>query len=148
MSGVNKVMLIGNVGKDPDITTFGDGVTKARFSIATTENFSNRQGERQSRTEWHTIVLWRGLAEIAQKYLTKGKLVYVEGKLRTRKWTDKEGIERTAVEIEGESFTMLGSPTGERNNPSNAVGSSTTTGADDSVSFSLDKEEEDDGMPF
>ena len=112
MAGVNKVILIGNLGKDPEVKYLDTGVAVANFSLATTENYKNKQGERVSQTEWHNIVLWRGLAEVAEKYIKKGSSVYIEGKIRTRKWEDKEGVTRYSTEILGDNMTMLsGKPT-------------------------------------
>jgi single-strand DNA-binding protein len=108
MAGVNKVILIGNLGKDPEVRYLDNGVAVANFSLATTENYKNKEGERVSQTEWHNIVLWRGLAEVAEKWLKKGSLVYVEGKIRTRKWEDKDGNIRYNTEILGDNMTMLG----------------------------------------
>tara|TARA_B100001758_G_scaffold89397_1_gene76211 strand:+ start:1371 stop:1766 length:396 start_codon:yes stop_codon:yes gene_type:complete len=108
MAGVNKVMLIGNLGKDPEVRYLDSGVAVANFSLATTENYKNKEGERVSQTEWHNVVLWRGLAEVAEKWLKKGSSVYVEGKIRTRKWEDKEGNTRYSTEILGDNMTMLG----------------------------------------
>ena len=108
MAGVNKVILIGNLGKDPEVRYLDNGVAVANFSLATTENYKNKEGERVSQTEWHNIVLWRGLAEVAEKWLKKGSSVYVEGKIRTRKWEDKDGNTRYSTEILGENMTMLG----------------------------------------
>lgn len=107
LSGVNKVILIGNLGKDPDIRYLDNGVAVANMSIATTENYKNKKGDRVSHTEWHEIVLWRGLAEIAEKYLKKGSSVYIEGKIRTNKWVDKEGVTRNKVEIMADKMNML-----------------------------------------
>ena len=90
MRGVNRVMLIGNLGKDPDVQFLEGNIAVAKFPLATTETFKDRSGKLVSQTEWHTVVLWRGLAELAQKYLHKGSLVYIEGRLRTRSWEDKE----------------------------------------------------------
>ncbi len=108
MAGVNKVILIGNLGKDPEVRYLDSGVAVANFSLATTENYKNKEGERVSQTEWHNIVLWRGLAEVAEKWLKKGSSVYVEGKIRNRKWEDKEGNTRYTTEILGDNITMLG----------------------------------------
>tara|TARA_B110000459_G_scaffold28974_1_gene29007 strand:- start:605 stop:1012 length:408 start_codon:yes stop_codon:yes gene_type:complete len=108
MSGVNKVILIGNLGKDPDVRYLDNGVAVANFSLATTENYKNKAGERVSQTEWHNIVLWRGLAEVAEKYLKKGASIYIEGKIKTRKWEDKEGNTRYNTEILVDSMNMLG----------------------------------------
>ena len=108
MAGVNKVILIGNLGKGPEVRYLDNGVAVANFSLATTENYKNKEGERVSQTEWHNIVLWRGLAEVAEKWLKKGSSVYVEGKIRTRKWEDKDGNTRYSTEILGDNMTMLG----------------------------------------
>ena len=111
MAGVNKVILVGNLGKDPEVKYLDNGVAVANFSLATTENYKNREGERVSQTEWHNIVLWRGLAEVAEKWLKKGSSVYIEGKIRTNKWEDKEGKTRYNTEILADNMTMLGNKT-------------------------------------
>jgi len=108
MAGINKVILIGNLGKDPEVKYLDSGIAVANFSLATTENYRNKDGEKVSQTEWHNIVLWRGLAEIAEKWLKKGSSVYIEGKIRTRRWEDKEGNTRYTTEVLGENMTMLG----------------------------------------
>ena len=108
MAGVNKVILVGNLGKDPEVRYLDSGVAVANFSLATTENYKNKQGEKVSQTEWHNIVLWRGLAEVAEKWLKKGSSVYIEGKIRTNKWEDKEGKTRYNTEILADNMTMLG----------------------------------------
>ena len=100
-------MLIGNLGKDPDIQHLEGNIAVAKFSLATTETFKDRAGKLISQTEWHTVVLWRGLAELAQKYLHKGSLVYIEGRLRTRSWEDKEGNKKFATEVVGDNLIML-----------------------------------------
>lgn len=107
MSGINKVILVGHLGKDPEVRHLEGGVTVASFPLATSETF-NKEGKRVEQTEWHNIVLWRGLAEVAAKYLQKGKLVYIEGKLRTRSFEDKEKVKRYVTEVVAENFTMLG----------------------------------------
>lgn len=107
MSGVNKVILVGRLGKDPEVRNLENGAVVANFSIATTETYKDRTtGERKEITEWHNIVLWRGIAEVAQKYLHKGDMVYIEGKLRTRSW-EKEGVTRYTTEVVGDQMTML-----------------------------------------
>ena len=111
MAGVNKVILVGNLGKDPEVRYLDSGVAVANFSLATTENYKNKQGEKLSQTEWHNIVLWRGLAEVAEKWLKKGSSVYIEGKIRTNKWEDKEGNTRYNTEILADNMTMLGNRT-------------------------------------
>lgn len=107
MSGINKVILVGHLGKDPEIRHLEGNVTVAGFPLATSEMY-NKDGRRVEQTEWHNIVMWRGLAEVAAKYLFKGKLVYIEGKLRTRTYEDKEGIRRYTTEIVADNFTLLG----------------------------------------
>lgn len=107
MSGINKVILVGHLGKDPEIRHLEGNVTVASFPLATSEMF-NKDGRRIEQTEWHNIVMWRGLAEVAAKYLFKGKLVYVEGKLRTRTYEDKGGVRRYTTEVVAENFTLLG----------------------------------------
>ena len=107
MRGVNKVVLIGNLGKDPEVQILEGNITVAKFPLATTETFKDKSGKLVSQTEWHTVVLWRGLAELAQKYLHKASLVYVEGRLRTRSWEDKDGAKKYATEVVGENLIML-----------------------------------------
>ena len=108
MSGVNKVILIGNLGKDPEVKYLESGVAVANITLATTENYKNKEGEKVSQTVWHDIVLWRGLAEIAEKYLKKGSSVYIEGKLRTNNWVDKDENTRYKTEVLADKLTMLG----------------------------------------
>ena len=100
-------MLIGNLGKDPDVQHLEGNIAVAKFPLATTETYKDRSGKLISQTEWHTVVLWRGLAELAQKYLHKGSLIYVEGRLRTRSWEDKEGNKKFATEVVGDNLIML-----------------------------------------
>lgn len=108
MSGVNKAILVGRLGKDPEVRHLENGAAVANFSIATSETYKDKtSGERKEQTEWHNIVLWRGLADVAEKYLKKGDMVYIEGKLRTRSW-DKDGVTRYTTEIVGDSMTMIG----------------------------------------
>ena len=107
MRGVNRVMLIGNLGKDPDMQFLEGNIAVAKFSLATTETYKDRSGKLVSQTECHTVVLWRGLAELAQKYLHRGSLVYIEGRLKTRSWEDKEGHKKFATEIVGDNLIML-----------------------------------------
>ncbi len=110
MSGVNKVILVGNLGADPEVRHLDNGVTVANFNLATSETFKDRQtGERREQTEWHRVVVWRGLADVVEKYVKKGSKVYVEGKLRTRKW-EKDGIDRYTTEVYADNLTMLDRP--------------------------------------
>ncbi|GFE59643.1 single-stranded DNA-binding protein [Geobacter sp. AOG2] len=113
MASLNKVMLIGNLGKDPEVRYTPAGVAVASFNLATSERFKSKSGEWEERTEWHRVTLWSKLAEIAGEYLSKGKTVYIEGRLQTRKWQDNSGNERYTTEIVGEKMQML-SPKGER----------------------------------
>jgi len=108
MTGVNKVILIGNLGKDPEVRHLDNGRAVANFSLATSENYKNREGEKVSTTEWHNIVLWTPLAEIAEKYLNKGNQIYLEGKLTNRSYEDKEGNRKYITEVVGQNLTMLG----------------------------------------
>ena len=117
MRGVNRVMLIGNMGKDPDVQYLEGNIAVAKFPLATTETYKDRAGKLISQTEWHTVVLWRGLAELAQKYLHKGSLIYVEGRLRTRSWDDRDGNKKFATEIVGDNLIML-----DKRNDGNAGG--------------------------
>lgn len=107
MRGVNRVMLIGNLGRDPDLQYLEGNIAVAKFPLATTETFKDKTGNLVSQTEWHTVVLWRGLAELAQKYLHKGSLVFIEGRLRTRTWEDKDKNRRFSTEIVGDNLVML-----------------------------------------
>lgn len=100
-------MLIGNLGKDPEVQTLEGNIAVAKFPLATTETFKDRTGKLVSQTEWHTVVLWRGLAELSQKYLHKSSLVYIEGRLRTRSWEDKDGNRKFATEVVGDNLIML-----------------------------------------
>ena len=114
MAGVNKVILIGNLGADPEIRHLQNGASVANFRLATSETYKDRTtGERREQTEWHNVVAWRGLAEITEKYLLKGSKVYVEGKLRTRQWQDKDNNTRYTTEIVADEMTMLDRASGE-----------------------------------
>ena len=113
MAGVNKVILIGNLGADPEVRALESGVKVATINLATSENYKDKNGERQTQTEWHRVVLWRGLAEVTEKYLRKGSQVFVEGRLRTRSYEDQDGKTRYVTEIEARDMTMLGRREGE-----------------------------------
>ncbi len=114
-TGINKVILVGNLGADPEVKHLESGVSVARLRIATTESYKDRNGNRVEHTEWHTVTLWRGLADVAEKYVKKGQTVYIEGRIRTRQWNDKDGNQRYSTEIQGDNMTMLGG--GRGNNP-------------------------------
>jgi len=107
MVGVNKIVLVGHLGKAPELRRLGDGVTVVSFPLATAETVMH-EGIKQELTEWHNVVMWRGLADVAAKLLEKGKLIYLEGKLRTRSFQDKEGRAKSTTEVVAESFTVLG----------------------------------------
>lgn len=149
MSGVNKVILVGRLGKDPEVRNLDNGVSVANFTMATSESYKDRTtGEKKEVTEWHNIVLWRGLAEISQKFLHKGDLVYIEGKLRTRSW-EKDGVTRYTTEVVADNMTMLGSRGGSGNSGSSDYGSSRSADRAPSESFSggsIDNNTDD--LPF
>ncbi|MEM8893593.1 MAG: single-stranded DNA-binding protein [Bacteroidota bacterium] len=108
MSGVNKVILVGNLGKDPEVRHLDSGRAVANFSLATSEVYKNREGERVTNTEWHNVVLWTPLAEVAERFLKKGGQVYIEGKLTNRSYDDKDGNKRYITEVVGREMTLLG----------------------------------------
>ncbi len=107
MRGLNKVTLIGNLGNDPFLQTIEGNIKVSKFSLATTENFKDSNGQNQSSTDWHNIILWRGLADLANNYLKKGSLVYVEGKIKTRSYDDKDGQKKYVTEIIAEQLILL-----------------------------------------
>jgi single-strand DNA-binding protein len=109
MSSLNKVMLIGRLGKDPEIRVTPDGTPVANFSLATSEFWTDKGGTRQERTEWHNIVAWNKLADIAKRYLAKGRQVFVEGRIRTREWDDKDGNKRRTTEVIASAIVLIGS---------------------------------------
>lgn len=149
MSGVNKVILVGRLGKDPDVRNLDNGATVANFTMATSETYKDKTtGDRKEITEWHNIVLWRGLAEIAQKYLHKGDMVYIEGKLRTRSW-EKEGVTRYTTEIIGDNMTML-STRGSSGSGERSEGYSAPAAKGSSESYSMPAAESggSDDLPF
>ena len=109
MSSLNKIMLIGHLGKDPEIRYTPDGIQVATFSLATSENWTDKNGNRQEHTEWHTIVAWTRLADLAKRFLTKGRQVYIEGRIKSREYTDREGIKRRMTEVIASQMVLLGS---------------------------------------
>jgi single-strand DNA-binding protein len=150
---VNKVILIGNLGSDPEVRYLESGSAVAKFSIATTESYTNKSGERVDNTEWHRIELWEGLAKVAEKYLKKGNQVYIEGRIRTDNWTDKEGQQRSGVTIRANTLTMLGAAPGsnsggEGNTPYGQQGSSQAPRQSDPVPPSMAAGSDDDDLPF
>ena len=124
MAGINKVILIGNLGKDPEIRYLEGNVARVNFSLATTESFRDKDGNRIEHTEWHNIVFWRSLAESANKLLKKGLQVYMEGKLQTRQWQDKDGNKRQTTEVVGEHFLVLTKRDNQQNQAASPVSSS------------------------
>jgi len=162
MASVNKVILMGNLGKDPEVRFMPNGDAVCNFSIATTDNWKDKNGEKQERTEWHNIVMYRKLAEIAGEYLKKGRPVFIEGRLQTRKWQTKEGQDRYTTEIIAESMQMLGgrdsggaASSGTSSPPSQAASPGSeefnqapqrTTGATQAAATNFDDFEDD--IPF
>ena len=142
MASLNKVMLIGNLGKDPEVRFTASGQAVASFSLATSEKFKGKSGDMEERTEWHNITLWGKLAEIAGEYLSKGKTVYIEGRLQTRKWQDKSGNDRYTTDIVGDKMQML-SAKGERS------GGGDTSSPQKSTASSYEEPPfQDDDIPF
>lgn len=127
MASVNKVILIGNLGKDPEVRHLEGGVAVARFPLATSESYKDKSGQRVEKTEWHNIVLWRGLAEVAEKYLRKGQSVFIEGKIRTTQYQDKEGNQRYSTEIVADNMTMLTRGEGGQSEGGNNFGGGNTS---------------------
>jgi single-strand DNA-binding protein len=128
---VNKVILVGRLGRDPETRYTGGGQAVANFSVATDETYKDKNGERQKRTEWHKIVVWGKQAEIAQQYLKKGSLIFIEGRIQSREWQDKEGQKRTSFEIVATNFRMLGGRGDGASSGGSSSGRSTGGGADD-----------------
>jgi single-strand DNA-binding protein len=146
MAGINKVILLGNLGKDPEVRNLENGSIVAKFPLATSETYKNKNGEKIETTEWHNIVLWRGLAEIAEKFLRKGSKVYIEGKIRTRSYDDKDGNKKYITEIEGDNLLMLdGKP--ERADGTDTSTNSGTTPTPTSIPSETSSEKDRD-LPF
>jgi single-strand DNA-binding protein len=145
MSGVNKVILVGRLGKDPEVRNIEKVATVANFTMATSENYKDKTtGEKKEVTEWHNIVVWRALAEIAQKYLHKGDMVYIEGKLRTRSW-EKEGVTRYTTEVVADNMTMLSTKGSSGGSGGYA---SSESGASETVRSSAAADANTDDLPF
>jgi len=150
MSSLNKVMLIGRLGKDPEVRYTPDGSAVANFSLATSETWNDKSGTRQERTEWHNIVAWGKLADLSKRYLAKGRQVYIEGRIRTREWDDKDGNKRRTTEVMANQMVLLGSrsegmdaggPPPQRSAPSSEPSYSSSPGV-------TDVEITDDDIPF
>jgi len=151
VAGVNKAILIGNLGKDPEIRTTTSGQRVANFTLATNRSWTGQDGQRQEKTEWHSIVVWGKLADICEKYLQKGKQVYIEGRIETRNWQDKEGQTKYKTEIICENLTLLGRPGGERNGGDGGGGyesSRSSGGAPRDENFEPAGTAPDDDLPF
>ena len=153
MAGVNKVILIGNLGSDPEIRHLSSGSVVANFNIATSESYNNKNGERVTQTEWHRIELWDGLAKVAEQYLKKGQTVYIEGKIKTENWQDSDGNNRTTTRIRGLNLTMLGGrsnadqpPAGEYQQPQQKVSPTSNQSKITDTPNAVD--EEIDDLPF
>ena len=158
MAGINKVILVGNLGKDPEVRHLEGGATVATFSLATGESYKDKNGQRVEKTEWHNIVMWRGLAEVAEKFLKKGQMVYIEGKIRSRNYQDKEGQTRYITEIVADEMTMLGArPDGSQGGNGNGGNAASNTGNQSTAAQNAAApvghnapayEEEPDDLPF
>lgn len=140
MAGINKVILIGNLGKDPELKYLEGNIARANFSLATSEFHKDKNGNKVEQTEWHNIVVWRTIAESAEKVLKKGTQIYVEGKLQTRQWIDKDNIKRNITEIVGESFLVL--------QKKDANPNQSTPNNDNSSNVNFDDLGKKDGLPF
>ncbi|MBL7686198.1 MAG: single-stranded DNA-binding protein [Deltaproteobacteria bacterium] len=139
-ASVNKVILIGNLGNDPEIRYTPSGAAVANFNIATNENWKDKNGQDQERTEWHRIVVWGKLAELCGEYLSKGRTVYAEGRLQTREWNDKDGNKRYTTEIIANTIQFLSGPTGDKSksyaeSKASQMSAPTSTPSDDDIPF-------------
>lgn len=160
MAGVNKVILVGNLGADPEIRNLPSGSSVANFNIATSESYTNKNGEKVTQTEWHRIECWEGLAKVAEQYLKKGNSVYIEGKIRTEEWQDKDGNTRYTTKIRAQNMTMLGGRNDSNGGGSGEYASNNqygnaqhgnapqNTGGQPSSSTSFNDEGMDDDLPF
>ena len=160
MNGVNKVILIGNLGSDPEVRHLSNGSVVANFNIATSESYTNKNGERVTQTEWHRIELWEGLAKVAEQYLKKGQTVYIEGKIKTENWQDSDGNNRTTTRIRGLNMTMLGGRSSDQSGGVSSPQQQTTASvpapapaantpvAPPSTNTSAQAEDETDDLPF
>lgn len=151
MRGVNKVILVGHLGKDPEVRHLDGNNTVANFPLATSESYTTRDGNKVEQTEWHNIVLWRKLAEIAEKYVKKGSLVFIEGRLRTRSWDDKDGNKRYTTEVIASSMQMLdkkGDNNGGDSNYNSGGSSNQNKTSDTSTTKDIVLDEPNDDLPF
>lgn len=150
MRGVNKVILVGNLGKDPEVQYLDNNVSVARFSLATNDSYKDKDGNRVDQTEWHNITAWRGLAKIAEDYLKKGSRIYLEGKIRTRSWDDKQtGEKKYATEIVADNFIMLDRKEGEGNSGNYQSGAAKSVAASQPASgIPSEPAPQGDDLPF
>jgi single-strand DNA-binding protein len=148
MSSLNKIMLIGHLGKDPEIRYTPDGSPVATFSLATSENWTDKSGNRQEHTEWHTIVAWTRLADLAKRFLSKGRQVYIEGKIRSREWNDKDGNKRRTTEVIASQMVLLGSRPQGTDAGIQSMDSSAKTASDSSEPQFGDAGIADSDIPF
>lgn len=155
MAGVNKAILLGNLGKDPEVRTLENGVKVCSFPIATSETYKDRNtGEQITKTEWHNIVMWRGLADVAERFLKKGNQIYVEGKIQTRNYQDKDGNQRYITEVVANEMTMLGGkPSDSGNSGGNREGQSEPAASNSGSQQNASNEpvgnnDEEDDLPF
>ncbi len=155
MAALNKVLLIGNVGGDPEIRTLPSGSKVANFSLATSESYTDRTGQKQTQTEWHKIELWDALANIAEQYVKKGDSLYIEGKIRNEKWTDQSGVERSGIRIRGLAMQMLsganrneGNFTSENTSGNNYQSNAAPQKSTQEVPAPIAMNTEEDDLPF
>ena len=151
--GLNKVLLIGNVGKDSETRHLDSGVSVSQFTLATSETYTSKTGERVTNTEWHNIVTWRGLADFAEKYIKKGRQVYIEGRIHSRSYDDKNGVKRHVTEIYADSVQLLGKRTDyddthDASHQESSKSKDTTTGFASEPSTSDSKSDASDDLPF
>ena len=147
MAGVNKAILIGNLGRDPELKYTQNGQAVANFTLATSENWTDKNGERVERTEWHRIVAWGKTGELCAQYLAKGRTVYIEGRIQTREWEDKEGQKRYTTEINANTVQFLGGPRGD-GNPGAPGGGGQGGGGSSDGDTGGSAPPSDDGIPF
>ncbi|MCX5738473.1 MAG: single-stranded DNA-binding protein [Proteobacteria bacterium] len=150
MASVNKVILVGNLGRDPELRYTKNGQAVANFSLATTDNFTSKDGQKEERTEWHRVVAWAKTAELCAQYLAKGRSVYIEGQLRTREWEDKEGHKRQTTEVHAQTVQFLGprSQGGQAGQSGAGGGGAATRASEPGASATSDAPPADDEIPF
>ncbi len=150
MRGVNKVILIGHLGKDPEVQTFDGGNMKCKFTLATTETYKDKSGQKQEQTEWHNVVMWGALADIAQKFLRKGTPVYLEGKIKSRSWDDAQsGQKKYITEIVADNMNMLGGKDGASNSGGNFQNNNQSSASSSAPSESMmNNDAPADDLPF